>query len=141
MKLKHKTQPRPRIEMLPLIDIVFLLLVFFIYAMLSMAVHRGMDVNLPGSTQAELTEEIPLSLTVKAGPAGLEIYLNEEPLGLDNLETDLRNAVGQLKAQSAPEILLFADKSVTYQQLYQVLDRINSAGIEKISLQAVAETP
>lgn len=141
MRLKHKTAPRPRIEMLPLIDIVFLLLVFFIYAMLSMAVHRGMDVNLPGSTQAELTEEVPLSLAVKAGPAGLEIYLNELPLDLDNLATDLRQAVGQLKAQSDPEILLFADKSVTYQQLYKVLDRINSAGIEKISLQAVTETP
>lgn len=141
MKLKHKTAPRPRIEMLPLIDIVFLLLVFFIYAMLSMAVHRGMDVNLPGSTQAELTEEVPLSLAVKVGSTGLEIYLNEEPLGLDDLETDLRQAVEQLKEQAMPEILLFADKSVTYQQLYKVLDRINSAGIEKISLQAVAETP
>ncbi len=141
MKLKHRTEPRPRIEMLPLIDIVFLLLVFFIYAMLSMAVHRGMDVNLPGSAQAELTEEAPLSLAVKSGSAGLEIYLNEDPLALDDLETDLRQAVGQLMEQSAPEILLFADKSVTYQQLYQVLDRINSAGIEKISLQALAERP
>ena len=141
MKLKHKKRPRPRIEMLPLIDIVFLLLVFFIYAMLSMAVHRGMDINLPGSTKAALTEEIPLSLTLKAGPAGLEIHLNEEPLGLDHLETGLRDAVGHQQAPSAPEILLFADKSVTYQQLYQVLDRINSAGIEIISLQAVAETP
>ena len=33
--------------MLPLIDMVFLVLVFFIYAMLSMAVHRGMPVLLP----------------------------------------------------------------------------------------------
>ena len=36
---------RARIEMLPLIDIVFLLLVFFIYAMLSMVAHRGMKVE------------------------------------------------------------------------------------------------
>ena len=141
MRLKHKTQPRPRIEMLPLIDIVFLLLVFFIYAMLSMAVHRGMDVNLPGSTQAELTEEAPLSLAIKMGPAGLEIYLNENAVYLEDLETNLQQAVGRLNAQSVPEILLFADKSLTYQQLYQMLDRINSAGIDKISLQAVAEKP
>ena len=43
MKITLPEQYTTRVEMLPLIDIVFLLLVFFIYAMLSMAVHRGMD--------------------------------------------------------------------------------------------------
>lgn len=141
MKLKSKIRPRPRIEMLPLIDIVFLLLVFFIYAMLSMAVHRGMDVNLPGSAQAALTEEAPLSLSVKVASHGLEIYLNEAPIDLDQLKPRLIHAVEQLADKSAPELLLFADKTVTYQQLYQVLDRVNSAGIEKISLQAEVEKP
>ena len=42
---------KARIEMLPLIDIVFLLLVFFIYAMLSMTIHRGLEVELlPGGS-------------------------------------------------------------------------------------------
>ncbi len=141
MKLKSKIRPRPRIEMLPLIDIVFLLLVFFIYAMLSMAVHRGMAVSLPGSTRAAVTDEAPLSLSVKTAPAGLAIYLNEEAVELDVLENRLRQAVGQSGDKSSPELLLFADKAVTYQQLYHVLDRVNSAGIEKISLQAEVEKP
>jgi len=141
MRLKPGIRPRPRIEMLPLIDIVFLLLVFFIYAMLSMAVHRGMDVNLPGSAQAEPTDATPLSLAVKTTPTGLELYLNKRPVLLKHLEADLRQATLQLADQSIPEMSLFADKSVSYQQLYQVLDSINSAGIEKISLQAVAEKP
>ena len=45
MKVELPVQKKARIEMLPLIDIVFLLLVFFIYAMLSMAVHRGLPVE------------------------------------------------------------------------------------------------
>ena len=45
---------KPRIEMLPLIDIVFLLLIFFIYAMLSMAVHRSLPVSLPFPQQHQL---------------------------------------------------------------------------------------
>ena len=49
MKIMLRNKKRARIEMLPMIDIVFLLLVFFIYAMLSMAVHRGLPVNLPAS--------------------------------------------------------------------------------------------
>ena len=47
MRVNLGARRRARIEMLPLIDIVFLLLVFFIYAMLSMAVHRGLPVALP----------------------------------------------------------------------------------------------
>lgn len=141
MKLKQKSLPRPRIEMLPLIDIVFLLLVFFIYAMLSMAVHRGMDINLPGSTRATHTDEAPLSLAVKAAPHGLEIYLNADRIDLDDLENRLRHATGRVDKAPSPELLLFADETVTYQQLYQVLDRVNGAGIEKISLQAESEKP
>ena len=53
MKVNLRAQRRARIEILPLIDIVFLLLVFFIYAMLSMAVHRGVPVNLPTSSSAD----------------------------------------------------------------------------------------
>ena len=53
MKIQRPTSPQARIEILPLIDIVFLLLVFFIYAMLSMAVHRGMPVQLPSSSTAQ----------------------------------------------------------------------------------------
>ena len=55
---------KPRIEMLPLIDIVFLLLVFFIYAMLSMAVHRSLPVSLPVSSSAEISTELNVAITV-----------------------------------------------------------------------------
>ncbi len=140
MRLKPNIRPRPRIEMLPLIDIVFLLLVFFIYAMLSMAVHRGLDVDLPGSTEAALTQEAPLSLSVKPAPNGLAIFLNEDPVTLEHLQARLVDALRQTHLPS-PELLIFAEKTVTYQQLFRVLDQVNRAGIEKISLQAEAEKP
>ena len=52
MKVALPERRKGRIEMIPLIDIVFLLLVVFIYAMLSMAVHRGLPVVLPSSAAA-----------------------------------------------------------------------------------------
>ena len=55
---------KARIDMLPLIDIVFLLLVFFIYAMLSMAVHRALPVALPVSSTAPIDKQVNLSVTV-----------------------------------------------------------------------------
>ena len=66
MKVKPVGVKKARIEMLPLIDIVFLLLVFFIYAMLSMAVHRGLPVELPVSTTAEIDKKLVLSVTIDA---------------------------------------------------------------------------
>ena len=54
MKIDVGSRRKARIDMLPLIDIVFLLLVFFIYAMLSMAVHHALPVALPVSTTAPL---------------------------------------------------------------------------------------
>ncbi|MBC2711802.1 MAG: biopolymer transporter ExbD [Desulfosarcina sp.] len=50
MKVDLGNHRKARIDMLPLIDIVFLLLVFFIYAMLSMAVHHALPVALPVSS-------------------------------------------------------------------------------------------
>ena len=52
MRLRRK-KVKPRVEMLPLMDVVFLLLVFFIYSMLTMAVHRGVALTLPVSGTAE----------------------------------------------------------------------------------------
>ena len=82
MKVQLPAAKKARIEMLPLIDIVFLLLVFFIYAMLSMAVHRGLPIELPLSTTAEIDKKLILSVTVKADET---IYMDKEQVALANL--------------------------------------------------------
>lgn len=133
LRRRHKKKSA-RIEMVPLIDIVFLLLVFFIYAMLSMAVHRGMKVELPVSSTPEISEDIPLAVSVQYSNGNTSLYLNKERLGLDELEFALRTQVSAMDQEK--QILLYADKTVPYQQLYKVLDRISSAGITAISLQA-----
>ena len=133
MKLHSPPVKKARIEMLPLIDIVFLLLVFFIYAMLSMAVHRGMPVELPVSQTARIDKKLILSVTVTADG---NIYVDKQPVALDEL-TDVLTARAGLAEQ--PGVLLFADRSLAYQKLFQVLDKIRLAGISRISLQADQE--
>ncbi len=130
MKLNLHTDRKARIEMLPLIDIVFLLLIFFIYAMLSMAVHRGLPIVLPTSSSANIEKQLILSITVKSDGA---IYLDKSKVALGDLTTLLKE-----KAQSESQngVLLFADRNLPYQKLFHVLDQIKNAGISKISLQA-----
>jgi len=133
MKINLQTIKKPRIEMLPLIDIVFLLLVFFIYAMLSMAVHRGLTIVLPTSSSAKIEKQLVLSVTVKADGS---IYIDKEQTDLDNLATLLK---AKSSAGKEPGVLLFADRTLSYQKLFRVLDQIRLAGLNKISLQAETE--
>ena len=135
MKLRHRPRRRPaRIDLVPLIDVVFLLLVFFIYSLLSMAMHRGMTVDLPESSSPPPAPEAPFSVSVTAGDGQILVYLDKEQVGLPELEVRLR--AGQQAHKGRPEVLLFADRTVPYQELYRVLDRISAAGITAISLQA-----
>jgi len=130
MKIHLPATKKVRIEMLPLIDIVFLLLVFFIYAMLSMAVHRGLPVQLPLSTTAEIDKKLILSVTVKADE---EIYVDKERVALADLTQVLQNKADGIRE---PGVLVFADRALPYQMIYNVLDKIRQAGLSRISLQA-----
>ncbi len=132
MKVNLETCRKVRIEMLPLIDIVFLLLVVFIYAMLSMAVHRGLPVLLPTSSSAQIDKSLVFSITVKTD--GM-IYVDKEQIPIKDLAAALKR---KTETGTEPGVLLFADRSLPYQNLYRVLDQIRMAGIHRISLQAEA---
>ena len=130
MKVQLNQSSKVRIELIPLIDIVFLLLVFFIYAMLSMAVHRGLPVQLPSAAASQIEKQTTLSVTIKADGS---TYVDKEPVPLFEL-------AGILKAKAAGNsqtgVLLFADRSLSYQKLFRVLDQIRSTGLNHVSLQA-----
>ena len=134
MKLVLHTNNKARIEMLPLIDIVFLLLVFFIYAMLSMAVHRGLPVVLPASATAAITQKPALSVTVKTDGS---IYVDKTWVSMNKLKAML---LEKTAGDKDPGVLLFAERTLTYQKLFQILDQIRLAGIHRISLQAKVES-
>lgn len=133
MKIRHLNTRPPRVEMLPLIDIVFLLLVVFIYTMLSMAVHKGMPVSLPDGEQVQPEKASPISVTVTRSG---EIFVNQTPVVLDDLKAILEEHPG---VDAETGVLLFADRQVAYQQLFEVLDRIRQSGLHRISLQAETE--
>jgi len=134
MKVNLGNARKARIEILPLIDIVFLLLVFFIYAMLSMAVHRGVTVRLPHSSTAIVEQESLLSITIRKDG---EVFLDKERVRLEDLARSLRHAAERQEASRG--VLLFADKRVPYQVLVQVLDQVKTAGLSRISLQTKRE--
>lgn len=135
MRVQHAIRRRARIEILPLIDIVFLLLVFFIYAMLSMAVHKGLPVALPESASAEVDKRLSLSVTVRTDGS---VFLDKTPVRLEELDGAIRSRADK-GGSGDVGVLVFADRDLSYQALFRVLDEIREAGISRISLQAEGE--
>lgn len=136
MKLPRK-KAKARIEMMPLMDIVFLLLVFFIYAMMSMAIHKALPLKLPSSSAAEPERQVSLALMVRAD--GL-LLLDKEPVILEKLAFILQERRKQEEEPERMSLQIFADDTLSYQELFRVLDQVKMAGLKKVSLQAAPES-
>jgi len=130
MKVSLQAKRKPRIEMIPLIDLMFLILVSFVYGVFFMSVHRGVPVALPLSSTAKIEKQHTLTLSIQAGGA---VFLDKEPVTLENLGEALKLRAAENKETG---ILLFADRNLPYQKLYTVLDLIRLAGLSQVSLQA-----
>lgn len=122
--------------MLPLIDIVFLLLVFFIYAMLSMVVHRGLRVELPAALTAQLDRRDYVSVTVTEDNV---IYLDEEQVSLDELMDGVSERVRSSAEKQIP-VFISGDRRADLGVAMQILDRLRRAGIREVSFETREET-
>ncbi len=114
--------------MIPLIDIVFLLLVVFIYGMLSMTVHRGIRIELPESATAELAREKHFSVGIAADGT---VYVDLDPVSLEALSQRVSARVTQ---RGRLHVLVNAHKDITHGRLVQVLDSIRCGGVTSLSI-------
>jgi len=130
MKIGLQTKRKPRIELIPLIDLIFLILVSFVYGVFFMSVHRGVPVALPLSSTAIIEKQLTLTLSIQADGT---LFLDKEPVALENLGEILKRVATEKQVAG---VLLFAGKDLPYQKLYTVLDLIRMAGLSQVSLQA-----
>jgi biopolymer transport protein ExbD len=81
MRIARKESAKARIEIIPMIDVIFFLLVFFMVSTLSMTINRGLPVNLPtaATSQKDMRECQP------HGDAGRENILNKDPVTLQDM--------------------------------------------------------
>ena len=132
MKLKLERK-NPRIELIPLVDIIFLLLVFFIYSMLSMAVYRGIPVELPTAQSVEGTEEKALFITLdREGNIYVDRTLTPANRLLHRLENEQLSCPGKTA-------IISADGDTPYRVFVDVLDKVRVAGFRNISIEATPE--
>jgi biopolymer transport protein ExbD len=128
MKLARRETRKARIEIIPMIDTVFFLLVFFMMASLAMTVYRGMPVNLPKAASGQPTRDDSAAITL--GRNG-ETWLNRELTTTDALGAQLR---GLLAANPHLVVMLNADGEVLHRRVVDVVDVARTAGVGRVAI-------
>jgi len=128
MRLPAFVKKKPRIEIIPMIDTMFFLLVFFMIATLSMTIQHGMPVSLPTaeSSTGKMAEHVSLTLTREG-----RLYYNKEAITLQELEMRLANL---RQSSSDPSLLINADEQVPHGRVIKVMDLIRLSGITSMGI-------
>lgn len=119
---------KARIEIIPMIDVMMFLLVFFVLISLNVIPALGIKTNLPGSAQPEKLQvrKHAVVTIAKTGQVQLD--------GSDYSLAGLSSALQQLKAGGEVDVVINSDKEVAVQQLVDVMDSIKASGITAIAI-------
>lgn len=128
MRVPRHASRKARIEIIPMIDIIFFLLVFFMVSTLSMTINRGLPVNLPkaASSQQDLRESFNVTVT----PDG-SLFLNKEPITLAELGQRVKAGL-----EKEPELMVIitADDEARHGAIVAVMDEVRLAGVSRLAI-------
>lgn len=118
----------PQINIVPMIDVIFAILTFFIVGSISLTRSEGLPVNLPSASTAKSQPSTKITVSIK--PDG-EIALNRKPIKLEALEQAVRSLV---EPNSEPLVIVNADKKVDHGQVVSVMDRLRQVKGAKLAI-------
>lgn len=118
MRLQDEPDLPAQINIVPMIDVIFAILTFFIMSTLSLTRSEGLPVNLPQATTGKTDR--PAQVTVTINNNG-EIFLNKQAITLEQLETGVRE---KLEPQTQLMVVLNADEKVNHGQVVAVMDKV-----------------
>ena len=127
VRQKKRSQEKAEIKIAPLIDMVFILLIFFIVTT-SFVSETGISVERPAARSAEKLEN--QSILIGVGSLG-EIYISGRRVGLFSLKPLLEN---KLRNQPKLSVVLVADKITPADLIVRVMDEIRLSGVKRIAL-------
>jgi len=131
-----RSKRRARIEIIPLIDIIFFLLATFVMVSLSMIQNRGIPVQLPAAeTGAPLPREDSASISITERG---EVFFDREPVDTDQLMAALKRLVA---ANPSARVFLSGDARAELGRTIEVLDEVRRAGIGSVAIETRPKSP
>jgi biopolymer transport protein ExbD len=128
MRIQRGSLKKARIEIIPMIDTIFFLLVFFMISTLSMAQYRGMPVNLPKASTGQQAPAESAAITIDRQA---QIFLNKQPVDKAILGDLLRR---QLAANPDLLLVINADDGVEHSHVVEVMDIARGANVAKMAI-------
>lgn len=129
MKLRnYRETKQPDLNIIPMIDIMFFLLVFFILSTMYMVEQKTIPVNLPQATSAAIDNKTNFTVTLKDDGS---IYLEDQQT---DIQTLLMQATKEQKNNPSFAIIIRADKDINYDKVVSFIDTLKKAGITRFGL-------
>lgn len=131
MKLRNlKDDSVPTLMIIPMIDIIFFMLVFFMMSMLTMVTQRTIPVKLPQAVTAavDVTKTIPVTVDAEG-----RVLLEDEAVALESLGGRLKDAVSTATGEGREAVVVLrGDEKAPYGVVIQVLDVVKKSGSPKL---------
>ena len=129
MKLRnYRETKQPDLNIIPMIDIMFFLLVFFMLSTMYMVEQKTIPVNLPQATSAAIDNKTNFTVTLKDDGS---IYLEDQQT---DIQTLLMQATKEQKNNPSFAIIIRADKDINYDKVVSFIDTLKKAGITRFGL-------
>ena len=128
MRIQRRNIKKARIEIIPMIDTIFFLLVFFMISTLSMTQFKGMPVNLPKAASGQQAPAESTAITIdKDG----RLFLNQQAVD----KAALGDALKQQLANNAEMLVVInADDGVAHGQVVEVMEIARAANVAKMAI-------
>jgi biopolymer transport protein ExbD len=128
MRIHRRIIKKARIEIIPMIDTIFFLLVFFMISTLSMTQFKGMPVNLPKAASGQQAPAESAAVTIdKDG----RLFLNQQTIDKGALGEALRQ---QLVKNPEMLVVINADDGVAHGQVVEVMDIARAVNVAKMAI-------
>ncbi len=128
MVFKRRLKPIASVELIPMIDVIFQLVVFFMVSS-TFIITPGIDLQLPDSVTAEPVVMSKIIITIVSSD---EVYLNKEKESLSTLGKKLRSITADTGNKHT--VVVQGDRTVSYSLMVKILDILRKNGFTGINL-------
>lgn len=129
MRLQDEPDMPPQINIVPMIDVIFAILTFFIMSTLFLTRSEGLPVNLPTAATAK-QQQIPAKITVTVDQDGT-VSVNRQPTTIDALAQQVRTLVGN---NQEVLVIVNADEQVAHGNVVAVMDQVRQIQGAKLAI-------
>lgn len=128
MRLPDDSEAPFQINIVPMIDVIFSILAFFIVSTLYLTRSEGLPVNLPTATTAETQLSAPINVTIDVDG---NIALNRQPILLEQLANGVSQFIG---TKSEVLVIINADENVRHGRVVSVMDSLRQVRGVKLAI-------